>query len=349
MGNISKKWTKENCRLEALKFTTKNDFRLQSKVAYEKIRRKGWYDELCGHLELKIKPKGYWNEGTARLHAKECKSRHEFLVKYDSGYRIASKLGILDELFGENTSKEANYWIEDTIYEVSKEVSSRKELFKKYPGAYNAAHKLGIMNLLFEKKTGKNNLFWSKDKVLELLPHKYTKSKFDKEFPGASNYARRTGLWEELSFKESGSRYKRCIYSIEFSDKSVYIGLTYNFNERIYDHFDGKNKHSSARNHILKNPDLTYECIQLSEYIDIQDAQLEESNILNIYKKDGWNILNKAKTGGTGGSSSKWNKSLVLKLAKKYKRATDFEKSEDRGAYRYASKKGFVKELKYKD
>ena len=37
---------KENCRVEALKYTTRNDFKKGSGGAYEVTRRNGWLDEF---------------------------------------------------------------------------------------------------------------------------------------------------------------------------------------------------------------------------------------------------------------------------------------------------------------
>ena len=45
-----------------------------------------------------------------------------------------------------------------------------------------------------------------------------------------------------------GSHYYRCLYSIEIKkEKKIYIGLTYNFNQRIKDHLKTKRFHKFNR------------------------------------------------------------------------------------------------------
>jgi predicted GIY-YIG superfamily endonuclease len=95
----------------------------------------------------------------------------------------------------------------------------------------------------------------------------------------------------------------RCVYAYEFSDKSVYVGLTNNFNRRKNQHNCDKgssvNKHKSDHNStILK---------QLTDYIDVNLAQIEEGNYVKKYEIDGWNVLNRAPTGGLGCGILKWN------------------------------------------
>lgn len=43
-------WTKKNCRLEALKYTSKKEFILNSNDAYDKVKINGWMKELCSHM-----------------------------------------------------------------------------------------------------------------------------------------------------------------------------------------------------------------------------------------------------------------------------------------------------------
>lgn len=41
---------KENCRLEALKYSIRFDFQKGSSGAYEAAKRNGWMDEVCAHM-----------------------------------------------------------------------------------------------------------------------------------------------------------------------------------------------------------------------------------------------------------------------------------------------------------
>jgi predicted GIY-YIG superfamily endonuclease len=44
-------WTKEKCTEEALKYSGRKEFQLNSKVAYNKAIKNGWLDEICSHMK----------------------------------------------------------------------------------------------------------------------------------------------------------------------------------------------------------------------------------------------------------------------------------------------------------
>jgi hypothetical protein len=49
---------KENCRVEAMKYTIRFEFQKQSGGAYEAAKRNGWMDELCAHMQIPRTPVG---------------------------------------------------------------------------------------------------------------------------------------------------------------------------------------------------------------------------------------------------------------------------------------------------
>jgi len=46
-----KKWYKENCILEALKYTTRSEFCTNANGAYTSALKNGWLDEICSHMK----------------------------------------------------------------------------------------------------------------------------------------------------------------------------------------------------------------------------------------------------------------------------------------------------------
>lgn len=46
-------WTKERCAIEALKYNRSSDFREGNQAAYSKVRKSGWWSELCSHFDKK--------------------------------------------------------------------------------------------------------------------------------------------------------------------------------------------------------------------------------------------------------------------------------------------------------
>jgi hypothetical protein len=61
-------------------------------------------------------------------------------------------------------------------------------------------------------------------------------------------------------------------------------------------------------------------------YINREEAKDMEGKILQDYKDKGWNILNRAKTGGLGGGTKKWTKENIQKESLKYDNLSDFYK-----------------------
>lgn len=94
-----------------------------------------------------------------------------------------------------------------------------------------------------------------------------------------------------------GSLYERLIYSFEFPDKSVYVGLTFNPKRR-------KQKHLvDVESQVYKYIKLTNqnpEFVILTDYLIYTDASIKEGLFVDVYRNNGWKILNKIKTGGLG-------------------------------------------------
>ena len=46
-------WNYENCRIEALKYTSKKEFNKTCTSAYQSAKRNGWLEDLCDHMKIK--------------------------------------------------------------------------------------------------------------------------------------------------------------------------------------------------------------------------------------------------------------------------------------------------------
>jgi predicted GIY-YIG superfamily endonuclease len=119
----------------------------------------------------------------------------------------------------------------------------------------------------------------------------------------------------------------RLIYSYEFPDNAVYVGLTCDPIDRNYSHLSDKK--SSVYRYILKTKYEPKFCI-LTQYLSVTDAKLQEENILNEYRIQGWCILNKIKTGGLGGNVVIWSKEQCLSEALKFKSRKEWSKKSSR-------------------
>jgi superfamily II DNA or RNA helicase len=83
---------------EALKYNTKNEFKNNSNRLYQKAKRYDILDEVCSHMELKIKPANYWNRETIKKEALKYKRKMDFLKNANGAFQKAYSLGIMDEV-----------------------------------------------------------------------------------------------------------------------------------------------------------------------------------------------------------------------------------------------------------
>jgi hypothetical protein len=123
-----------------------------------------------------------------------------------------------------------------------------------------------------------------------------------------------------------GSLKKRCIYVYEFKNNVAYIGLTYNFNSRWTRRKNDKN------DVVYQYMQLTGETPirkQLTDYIDLPNAQRLECEYVQQYKDDNWRILNRVKTGSLGGAIVKWTRDKCVDEISKYKSLFEFRESNN--------------------
>jgi len=195
--------------------------------------------------------------------------------------------------------------------------------------------------------TKKQDNHWKSKENCRIEALKYkSRNEFNKNSSGAYNNSWSNGWLDELCshMVRQGSRYSRCIYSCNFSDNSIYIGITYSFNRRKTAHLniEGK-KISSVGNYIIKTG-IIPEVIKLTDYLPLDEAVILEERYVNEYREKGWNILNRIKTGGVGSNLVKWDKAACKKEALKYKSRNEFM-NKSSGAYCAANNHKFLNEI----
>jgi len=188
----------------------------------------------------------------------------------------------------------------------------------------------------------KNRNYWTKEKCeKEALKYKL-RSKFKTNSGGAYNASNKNGWLNEICSHMSvvGNKYRRLVYVYEFGDKSVYVGLTYNIEERDNKHRrDGRSRVFKYIKKTGMNPILSY-----SDYIDVEDAKILEGDKIEFYKKNGYNVLNLADAGAIGGGNLKWTKEKCIEESINYKKRTIFAK-ESGSAYNSARKNGWLDDV----
>lgn len=139
---------------------------------------------------------------------------------------------------------------------------------------------------------------------------------------------------------------KSVVYSYEFSDHSVYVGLTNSLNrrdqqhrERRY-HSNGKPQYDGVLDYSLKYNIEIPEVKILTNNLTREESGLQEIKWIQYYKDNGWKIINRNRGGATGVgviNKSKWTHETVIEEAKKYKNMEQMCR-ENHSAYKYMEK-----------
>lgn len=145
------------------------------------------------------------------------------------------------------------------------------------------------------------------------------------------------GILGELikDLERGGNKFKKIIYVYEFPDKTAYVGLTYNIKQRNADHLT--NPYSQVfkyQQETRQKPELK----TLSTFVPWDEASRLETEFEQKYRKDGWKLLNVAKTGGLGGAFQITD-DFIKSEASKYNLLRDFRELSN-SAYRAAYKRG---------
>lgn len=179
---------------------------------------------------------------------------------------------------------------------------------------------------------------WSLSKCREEASKYENKTDFQRYSSAAYSAAKRYKWLQEVTstYEILGNSDKRFIYAYEFSDNSAYIGLTYNISKRKINH----SKEGTVFKYSIEKGIIPIFKQLIFESVDIEKAKELEQFYLEQYIFKGWVILNKAKTGGLGGNTIKWNYEACKKEALKYETRNKF-KVNSKGAYASAAKNGW--------
>ena len=244
--------------------------------------------------------------------------------------------------------KKKKYWTIERSIEEAKKYQYRSDFKKNSNRAYTVLCENGLMEVACGHMAKKDCIRkWTKEKCIEAAKQCQTKSEFGKRFNGAYTIAKRRGWFNELLqyFTPVGSKYKRCIYVCEFTDNHAYVGLTYDINKRKIAHL--RDADSAIYQHIALTG-LTPSFKQLTDYIDYIDAAYQEGVFLDLYKNNGWIMLNRTGTGGLGSKDEdiirKWTKDKCLEVAKQCSSYTEFNEKYG-GAIAYVLRHGFLDEI----
>lgn len=241
-----------------------------------------------------------------------------------------------------NKIKPRNYWTYNNCINEIKKFESLKDFSNECPGALKVIYTKKWHHLLDVIRNKKSSGYWTYDRCKEVTKKYNSISKFRKENGGAY-YSINHNNWNELfdHMKFLPNFYKRLIYIYHFRDNSCYVGLTCNIERRHKQHMSETS--SSVYKHMTETG-IIPEIIIKSDYMSVKDAVELENKILQEYKQNGFNILNKNKTGSIGGVNLYWTKDNCIEELKKYKTYSEFRKGSP-GAHNSSFKNGWLYEI----
>lgn len=339
-------WTEERILKEVKKYKTYNQFMNESQSAYQASGKLKIRDKIKKLLPMTKNENGYWSLERLKKEARKYNNKTEFLNGNKAAYSAARKHKKKDEILAHMPDRKKTktiIWDEGKIRELAKNLDNRTTFQKKYSAAARMAKKLGIYDEVtshMEYKVKPNNT-WTEEMVLKISSQYNTRGEFQKHASDAYLAARRLDIMDKATkhMKRVGNRHKRAIYAFEFEDKSVYVGLTYNYDKRYDAHMKG------TQRIIDKTNEMGHEFIMFNEYFDMETASKKEAEKIAEYESKGWEILNKAKAGALGGNIRKWTKKAVLEEALKYNSIAEFN-SANPSAYSAALNLGLKNEIK---
>lgn len=223
-------------------------------------------------------------------------------------------------------SKKRFFWTFEEILKEAKKHKTYTAFQKKSTSAYNAAIRMGLLKKVEKltrlKRLQKPRNYWDKEKLIEEALKYDSRKEFQINSGSAYGIAHARNYSDEICkhMKPIGNRFKRGLYAFEHPDKTVYVGLTYNYKRRYREHMKNNKiliKKKREGGQVFKTFDILY---------DHKVAAKEEIKLINRYRNQGWIILNKIKGGGLGGSNRRWTPELIAKEALKYKTRGEFFK-----------------------
>lgn len=232
-------------------------------------------------------------------------------------------------------------WTYELLKEEALKYNTRSDFSKGSTNAYRVSLNRNILDSICLHMNNKY-VSWTDDMLKDEALKYNTRIDFIKGSTSAYYLSLNRGILDSICSHmiRLGDIYNRFIYTIEFENNSMYIGLTNNLERRNLEHINNSsNKY--IKEFINKNILYTFNSDNIlystSEAIEIECSLIEK------FKNNGYNVLNISKGGGLG-KSNKWSVETLRKEALKYKTIKEFIKSNI-NAYNSAIRKGILDDI----
>ena len=294
---------------------------------------------------MKRVPRGFWqNKDNVIASAKKFSSVSEWAKHASSARASARKNGWYEEATSRmyEKTKPQGYWkIKENVIKSARECRTISQWGEADRGALYEAKKHGWFDEATAHmiSTVRPNGYWdNKDRVINSAKPFKTITEWTRKYSQAVKQAKKNRWFKEAisHMEETGTLHKRAIYCY-LSHRKVYIGLTYNVKNRWNAH-KKRNKHYKTL--AIEYGEDSIKFFKLTDYIDIDLAKAKEEHFINLFRKQGFTVLNKAQAGATGGNILKWDKDAVLKSTRQCQTLQEWVERSN-GAVTSARKNGW--------
>lgn len=148
LGGITVKWTKEACKSQALKYSSRGEFESNESGCYKAALRLGIYDEICAHMTYVKLPNGYWDFDKCKIEALKYKTRTDFYNGSSAAYSQCLKKKWLDLVSQHMISKKLpnGYWNLERCRDEALKFKTRGEYCNSSATSYRVAIKNGWLD-----------------------------------------------------------------------------------------------------------------------------------------------------------------------------------------------------------
>lgn len=133
--------TLNDCKVEALKYKTKTEWRYGHGLSYGKAYRKGWLEECCKHMMVIRTSPTFNSIEYCQKDALKYKTRSDWAKAKGSLYQFANKQGWLEECCIPSRYKTNKYWTLEKCKEDALNYKTKTEWLNKSLSSYRVASK----------------------------------------------------------------------------------------------------------------------------------------------------------------------------------------------------------------
>ena len=269
-----------------------------------------------------------WTKETVHKEALKYKRRVDFQKNSPSAESCARRNKWMDEVCSHMVRLKTNGRTIEDCREVALKYNVMKDFQKNECGVYLYSKRRGWLHEITSHM--KKNIRWEhrKEEVRQVALKYKHRGEFCLKDEMYYEVARRWGWLDDICghMTSVGNKYKRLVYSYEFEDMTVYVGLTGNDIKRSDSH--SKRDNSPVYRYQQKTGLNPIKKILTDGYIYSEDAKVIEHETIIKYWEKGWNVLNRAKAGGLGGSDRIWIDEKIKETISKYTHLSEFRKNE---------------------